>query len=109
MTVGHEDVRPAVVVEIHESDSPAEEPRIPPETRLIGHIFESKVALVAIERRGIAREVGLHDVKLAVAIVIGCRDSHAGLWFSVGAVGYACLDSDIGERAVVIILIKRRR
>src|SRR5215831_10664919 len=109
MAVADQDVGPAIIVEIQESDAPAKKPRVLAETRLKRPIVKDHVAKVPVKTGGVSCEIRLHEVKIAVTIVVDGRYAHAGLGLSIGAVGGAGLDGDIGERAVVIILVQRRR
>src|SRR5262245_36787377 len=111
VAVDQEDVEPAVVVEIHEPAAPAEEARIDADAGGEGHVVEAQAgrlhAKVAVERRGVAGEVGLEDVEQPVAVVIADAHAHSGLRLSVTAVSRARLDADVGERPVFVVVVER--
>ena len=106
VTVGHEDVEPAIVVHVEEAYAPAEETRVDAETGEIGVIVEVAVAEVEVERIGVTSEVGLDDVEKAVPIEVSDGDAHACLRFAIGGICDAGFDSDIFEGAVLLVLIK---
>src|SRR5207302_8646362 len=49
-------------------------------------------------------EVGLENVKPSVAVIIGDRDTHSGLFVAVLTVRAAGDHRDIGKRAVVVVV-----
>src|SRR5579864_9272094 len=102
MAVGDENIDPTVVVEVDETYAPAQEAGILAEAGLKGFILEDQIALVVVETRRIAGEVGLDYVEIAVAIVVGSRHAHSRLRFAVRAIGDTRLDGHVGESAVVI-------
>ena len=82
--------------------------RVQAQSGLEGGVFEVPVALIVIERRRVAGEIGLDDVEIAVEIVIGGRDAHAGLRLAVGAEHAACFQPDLDELAVLLVLVQQR-
>ena len=109
VAVGEEDVEPAVVVEVGKARTPSEPARVEPETRLEGLVFTTPLPGIGVERRGVAGEVGLHDVQPPVAIEVADADAHAGLRLAVLAVRAAGSDADVFERAVVAVAVQRAR
>src|SRR5207248_6966788 len=85
MAVADQDVRPAVVIHVEESAAPAKILRVRSKAGGKGGVLETGIAEIAIERGRVAREIALHDVEIAVHVVIGRRDSHACLRLAVGA------------------------
>src|SRR5881394_1855618 len=69
-------------------------------------VCEGAVAVVAIQRGAIVREISLKNVELAIAVEVADRRSHAGLFASVFVEGGACDHRDISEGAVVIVPIE---
>ncbi len=55
----------------------------------VGLVGEGAVALRAVEGRGVVGEVGLEEVEVAVAVVVGRGGAHAGLLAAVFVVGGA--------------------
>ena len=70
VAVTDQNVEPAIVVRVEEANPPAEIPGIDTQTRTIGLIFKVTVALVGIQRIGIAGEVCLDYVEQAIAIEV---------------------------------------
>src|SRR5439155_1375109 len=65
-----------------------------------------EVAEIVVKRRRVAGEIRFDQVEIAVEIVIGDRDAHAGLRLAVGAESATSFDGDVGEGAVLLVLIK---
>src|SRR5439155_8595542 len=107
VAVADKNVGPAVVVHVEETAAPAEILRVLAETALIGGVLEIRADQIVVERRGVSREIGFDQIEIAVEIVIRGGDAHAGLWLAVGAESAAGLDGDVGEGAVLFVLIKR--
>src|SRR5207245_5065618 len=106
VAVADEDVRPAIVVHVEETAAPAEILRVLAETALIGGVLEIRAAEIVVKRRRVAGEIRFDQVEIAVEIVIGGRDAHAGLRLAVGAESATSFDGDVGEGAVLLVLIK---
>src|SRR5216684_6417043 len=106
VAVANENVGPAVVVEIEKAAAPAEILGVFAEAGLVGGIFEIGATEIAVERRSVAGEIGFDEIEIAIEIVIGGRDAHAGLGLAVGAEGTAGFEGDVGEGAVLFILIE---
>ncbi len=71
MTVNDEEIGPAVVVDVGEHGAPAEGIGVDGEACGEGHIGEGAVAVVVVEGGGVVGEVGLEEVEVAVAVVVG--------------------------------------
>ena len=107
MAIADQDVGPAVVVEIKKSASPSQELRVRAQSGCERRVFEGCVAQIVIERGRVAREIRLHQVQIAVEIVISRGDSHPSLRFAVWTQRTACLERDVDKLAVLLILIER--
>ncbi len=107
VAVAHQNVGPAVVVEVEESAAPAEILGVQAQSGLKGGVLEVRATLVVIQGWSVAREIGFHDVEIAVEIVVGGRDAHAGLRLAVGTEGATGLERDVDELAVLLVLVKR--
>ena len=106
VTVYEQEVGPTVVVEIEKHGAPAEVLGVQAETRGVGDVVESAVAIVAVERGGVVGEVGFENVEAAVAVVVGGRGAHAGLGAAVFVEGCARGDGNVLEGAVAIVVIE---
>src|ERR1700678_4218185 len=60
--VRHQDVEPAIVIHVEETNSPTQQARIDSQTTGIGPILKRGVPKVGVERISVAREVRLHDI-----------------------------------------------
>src|SRR5205807_2656945 len=80
-----EDIRPTVVVHIKKTAAPAEVLRVLAEAALISGVLEIRAAKIVVERRRVAGEIRFDQIEIAVEIVIGGGNAHAGLWLAVGA------------------------
>src|ERR1700680_1101275 len=79
MAIGDEKVLPTVVVEIHERSPPLDVLSVAGQAGFDGNVQKAAVAIVAIQSGGVAGEVGLEDIEIAVAIEVGGGRSHSGL------------------------------
>src|SRR3989442_10075704 len=104
--VTDEDVGPAVVVHVEKTATPAEILSVPAEASLESGVLETGAAEVAVEGRRVAGKICFDEIEIAVEIVIGGGDAHAGLWLAVGAESATGFDRDVGEGAVFLILIE---
>ena len=107
VAVRHQNVEPAVVVHVEEADAPAEQPRVDAQAAGISAVLEVAVAEVGVERVGVAGEVGLHHVEVAVAVVVADGNAHAGLRLGLGRERRAGFDRDVAEGSVFLVLIER--
>jgi hypothetical protein len=60
-----------------------------------------------VEIVGVVGEIRLHDVRPAVAIVVGSIDAHAGLLAPVGTVSYTRFGADLRESALAAVVVKQ--
>ncbi len=97
------------MIDVEEADAPPEPSGVDADAARKRPILAEPVAGVGVQRRRVAREVGLEDVGRAVAIVVADGEAHAGLRFPVLAVGAARTNRDVLERAVVAVAIQRAR
>ena len=106
VSVGDQDVEPAVVVHVEEADAPAEVAGVDADAGEVGAVVEVEAAEVLIEGGGVSGEVGLDDVEEAVAVEVSDGHAHAGLGLAVGRVGDAGFDGDVFEGAVLLVLVE---
>src|SRR3954468_2522882 len=95
VTVANQNVGPAVIVEIKESNAPAEELRVRAQSCRERCIFEICSTLVVVKRRSVAGEVCFDDVKVAVHVVVGSRYAHAGLGLAIGTQRASGFNGDV--------------
>ena len=106
MAVGYVQVGVPIVVVIKKRGAKAQiEPARPAQARRRGHILEV-CSLVAIERIGLAGEIGDEQVPVAIAVAIANIDSHAGLGLAAHIVGHPGLQGYIAERAIASVLVE---
>src|SRR5271157_212109 len=103
VAVADEDVGPAVVIEVEPTASPTQVLRVQAEAGLEGGVLEVPAAHVAVERWGVAGEVGFENVEIAVAVEVGGAYAEA-----VGSadLGDAGLFGDVGECSVAVVVIE---
>ena len=99
----HEQVRQAVVVEIHHAGAPAHEAILHRQPGSPAGFFEIGLAHVVIEVRGIAFEIGFEDIETAVEIVVAHGRAHPGLLLAIFTIGDAANGAFFAKRAVVIV------
>ena len=108
MAVDGEQIAPAVVIQIDESDAPAQQlagaqPRL---RRDIG----KELAVFIEEKRGqVAGEIGLGQVQEAVVVEVAHRDAHAGLQASIGVKSDARRFAALLEGAVAAVAKQQTR
>src|SRR5690348_12262813 len=71
VAVGEEEIGPAVVIKVEEHGAPAEVFGVEAEAGGESNVVESAVAVVAVERGSVVREIGFEDVEVAVAVGVG--------------------------------------
>src|SRR5690348_12708264 len=108
MAIRNYKVGPPVLVGVQEGESPAEQ-KIAAEAGPFGNVFEKFPVLVTVERRAVARKIGLGDVEEAVAVIIRDGDSHAGLKPPIVVVGDPGGAAAFFESAVVPVAIEKAR
>src|SRR5229473_2372588 len=107
MSIAEEDVRPAVIVHVEKAAAPAEILRMLAEAALVGAVLEIRAAKIVVERGRVASKICFDEIEIAVEIVIGGGDAHAGLGLAVGAESAARFQGDVYEGAVLFVLIQR--
>src|SRR5215471_4966010 len=70
VSVCYEDVLSAVIVEIQETDAPAQEPGRAAQARLVSHVGKGPVPVITIEVRDVALEIRLYNIDEAVMIIV---------------------------------------
>src|SRR5205823_6152663 len=107
VAVANQDVSPAVVVEAENAAAPAKILRVLAKTALKRGVFEACPAEIAVERWSVASKIGFDEVEIAVEIIIGSGDAHAGLRLAVGAQRAAGFQCNVNERPVFLVLVWR--
>ena len=106
MTVGEEQVQPAVVVEVQEGSPPAQPPGVDAHAAHEGPVVAVAVPAVAVQRRGVPGEVGLEDVHEPVAVVVANRDTHPRLGLAVLAERATGANPDVLEGPVMAVSVQ---
>lgn len=105
MTIGHENIRPAVVVEIQKLHAKTKE----------GNTYRSKsrrstqvskCATTVIKVVAVIGTSRFHNVRPAIVVIIRCVDSHASLLAPVRAVGDTSLRAHLIKSAMTIVVIQ---
>src|SRR2546430_17095855 len=106
MSIDLQNVGPAIIVEINEAATPGNVLIGDTDARRERDVAEGAFAVVVIEIACVVGEVGLENVKPSVAVIIGDRDTHSGLFVAVLTVRAAGDHRDIGKRAVVVVVVE---
>src|ERR1035438_507759 len=104
VTVCHENVGPAVVVDVEEESPPSQELGILAKSGGRCDIRKCSVVIVAIKRRRVVGEIRFDDVEPSVAIVVDRIGAHAGLLAASVVEGYASLHGGFGEGAIAVVV-----
>src|SRR5260370_2144434 len=107
VAVADENVGLAVVVHVEKAATPAEVLSVPAEAGLKSGIFKIRAAEVAVQRRSVAGKIRFDEIEIAVEIVIGGGDAHAGLGLAIGTESAAGFDGDVRKGAIFLVLIER--
>ena len=99
----HEQVRPTVIVEIHDARSPAGVLRFHANVRGQRYVRKISLAIVAIQTVGIVGKMRLEKIERAIEVIVADTNSHAGLFHPVLAEGDAAQQAFLAKRAVMIV------
>src|SRR4051812_8436190 len=100
----HQDVFPAVLIDIKERDAPANEPVVNAKTSLVCLVIEVAVSLVVVEGGSLAHEIRPDDIDATIVIVVCGGHPHAALFLTIWSIRNTAFDGNIRERAIVIIV-----
>src|SRR5262249_38568228 len=106
VAVDQKNVQPAVILQIEETASPTEPTCVNANPRVEGHVIETVLAEIAVERGCVVREVGLENVEQPISVVIARGHAHSCLYSAIEAVGAAGFDPDVGECPVFVVAIE---
>src|SRR6266849_10913793 len=106
VAVANENVGPAVVVHVEKPAAPAEILGVLPEAALVSGVLEIGAAEIVVKRGCVAGKICFDEIEIAVEIVIGGGDAHARLRLAIGAESAPRFHGDVGESAVLLILIE---
>src|ERR1700741_774988 len=85
LALGHEQVLPAIVVEIFQTCPPAGAAcRHRPEARLEAAVREEALAIIVVKTIDFARKPGHEEIRSAIVIVVLKDGTHAGEWLAIG-------------------------
>ena len=80
----HKEILPAIVVIVEQVRAPTGEGKSrAPDARLVGHISEGPVAVIAKQHVPFVREIGDDDIGIAVIIEVAEISAHPGKGFAV--------------------------
>src|SRR6266700_1705964 len=83
MTVRHEYVGPAVIIEVTEAHTTSQISGIAAQTALQDSVVEGSVAIVVVQIRRVIRIVRLNNVQPTVTVIIADGHAHAALHSAV--------------------------
>ncbi len=106
VAIDEQQIGPAVVVHIDERHAPAEILRVQSESGGKGLVVKCAVAIVPVERGSIVGKIGFEKIQPAVAVIVADRGAHSGLLAPVIIKRGARNNGDVGERAVVVVVVE---
>src|SRR5713226_6473839 len=106
MSVGEDEIGPAIIVKVKKHGAPAQVLRMQTESRGEGNIRKDSFTVIAVQGRRVIGEVGLKNIQPSVAVVIGDGCSHARLLAAIFVECYPSHHRNIGESSIVIVVIK---
>src|SRR6267378_811085 len=106
VAIADKNVGPTVVVHVEKAAAPAEILGVLAEASLESGVLKICIAKIAIKRGRVTGKIRFDEIEVAVEIVIGGGDAHAGLGLAIGAESAAGFHGDVGEGAVFFILIE---
>src|SRR5256885_1031453 len=109
MPVDKEYIGPAIVINIQEERSPAEESHIAAEARLIGYIAKGSIAVVVVERRRVVGKVCLDDVQPAIGVVVRSVGAHSRLLPPISIECHTSHQGGFFESSIVLVAEKKIR
>src|SRR5436190_5779125 len=110
VTIGDENVFPAVVVEVEKLYAKGEMRNADwPKVRRAGKVSKLAVVIVVVKVVAVVGKIRFNDVGPAVVVIIRRVNAHASLLFAVGAVGGAGLGTNFRESALAVVVVKHAR
>src|SRR5579863_1893055 len=104
-----ENVRGAIIVQVFDADTPADETGFAAEPGAQCCIGKLAFPVVGVHGWRICCEVRLHDIQGAIASQIADTDAHSGLLHSVFAQGYSAFHAFFRERTIVLVSKQKTR
>src|SRR5258707_15881928 len=106
MSVGEDEIGPAIIVKVKKHGAPAQILRVQTEPRGVSHIRKNSFTVIAVQGRRVIGEVGLKNIQPSVAVVIRDGSSHARLLPPFFVERHSSYHRNIGESAIAIVVIK---
>lgn len=76
MAIGHEQVGPAVVIDVQEESAPTQELPVYAQSGLRRYVGKGSVPIVVVERCRVVGEISANDIQPPVAVVIDSVGVH---------------------------------
>src|SRR5712692_8626960 len=106
MSVGENEIGPAIIVKVKKHGAPAQILRVQTKSRGEGNIRKDSIAVIAVQGRRVIGEVGLKNIQPSVAVVIRDGSSHARLLTPIFVERYSSHHRNIGKSSIAIVVIK---
>src|SRR5690348_15103178 len=107
MPVRHKYIHPAIVIVVEEFHAKAKKRNAdrsePGRPSLVG---KAAIVVVVVEVVGIVGEIGFHQVRPAVIVVIGAVHPHAGLGQAISAESHSSLHSYFRKPSFAVVVVK---
>src|SRR6185369_7289130 len=98
-----------VIIYIDEPTTPAKPTRIESHSRGKGNVIKCSLPRISIEGRSITGEVSLEDIQPPVMVVVRRCYAHPSLWLAVDTQAATCLDANIRESSILVVVVQRCR
>src|SRR5882672_4676124 len=107
IAVGHENVRPAVIVEIHESNAPLHRSKAgAANLRVPGNVDETLFSLVSVEADRLTAEAAHYEIELPIAIEVSEVARHVAHFQARRIYRRAGDDADVFESAIMLVVVE---
>src|SRR5260370_11076802 len=100
MSVGEDEIGPAIIVKVKKHGAPAQILRVQTESRGVSHIRKNSFTVIAVQGRRVICEVSLKNIRPSVAVVIRDVSSHASLLAPIFVARHSSHYREIGETAI---------
>src|SRR3954451_17571501 len=108
MALRREDVFPAVVVEVLQSNSPARTARRKScKAGLQTGVGEGSSPFVPVQGPLFESEISHEHIRTSVVVVIGKNGAHTGVWLSIVGQRYAGVEPTFFERPVPVVVVQK--
>src|SRR6266550_6845403 len=106
MAIADKNVQPAVIIHIEKAATPSQVLCVRTEARRESPVLKICITKVVVERRSVSSKIGFDKVKIAIKVVIACRNAHASLRFAIRTQSASRFNGNVGKLSIFLVLIK---